>query len=448
MHRRDYIKKMGLTISGAMVVPSVFGKPFSINNYGNKPVTCICLGAGNRGSTYCGYALKYPEKMNVVGVAEPIDFRRNYFATTYNIPANQCYNSWEEVFKQPKFADVIIITTPDRMHYEPYVKALAMGYNVLVEKPMAATEDLCIDMVKRFKQTTSIVAVCHVLRYTPYFKKIKEVLDAGRLGQVMAINHFEPIGYWHMAHSYVRGNWRNSDLSSSIVLAKSSHDFDIIQWMIGKKCKQVSSFGELTYFKSENAPIGSAKRCVDCSVEAECPYSAIKLYLNMDRKGWPTSVITNDMSYEGRLQAIKDGPYGRCVFHCDNNVPDHQVTNLYFDGGVTVSFTLSAFSQSIGDRKTIINGTMGELMGDMHSLVYTSFKTGKTEQIEFNSGDVTAGGGHGGGDYGLMDNFLEAVAKKDQSLIVTSPIDSLDSHIMAFRTEESRLQNKTISINK
>ncbi len=414
-----------------------------------QAATIICIGAGNRGNAYSKYAQSHPEALKIIGVAEPIQERRTGYAAKYNIPADACLNTWEDVFKKPKWADAVLISTPDKLHYAPAMKAISMGYHVMLEKPISTSMQECEDIAKAAKKAGVMVAVCHVLRYGPYFKKLREIMASGVMGDVVSIDHFEPVGYWHMAHSYVRGNWRKESESSFMLLAKSCHDLDIMRWLVDKPCQEVASFGSLMHFKASNAPAGSNKRCTDgCAVEATCPYSAMRLYLKPERKGWPVTVITEDLSQEGRMKALKEGPYGRCVYHCDNDVVDHQVVQMKFEGGATGSFTMSAFSpeQGMGMRKTRVMGTRGYLEGDMKEFVITDFLTNK--QTSYGSSELggDAGSGHGGGDMGLIGSFADAVRGNNPKLL-TSTIDvSVESHRMAFMAEKARLSKSVISL--
>jgi predicted dehydrogenase len=255
------------------------------------------------------------------------------------------------------------------------------------------------------------------------------------------VDHFEPVGYWHMAHSYVRGNWRKESESSFMLLAKSCHDLDILRWLVDKPCRQIASFGSLKHFKSENAPAGATHRCIEgCKAEPDCPYSALKLYLDMNRKGWPVSVITEDLSLEGRMKALKEGPYGRCVYHSDNDVVDHQVVSMRFEEEITVNFTMSAFTpqKGMGMRQTRIMGTKGYLEGDMSGFTITTFNGNKTEEFLSDQLGGDAGSGHGGGDRGIITNFVEAVRQNNPKLLSSTVDVSVESHIMAFKGEESR----------
>lgn len=443
-------RRKALQSLGALLTPAFLPGGLAIARpTGPNPVRVITIGAGNRGSTYSAYATTHPELMQVAGVAEPVKERRERFRTTYKIPQNRCFTTWEDVFKVPKFADAVIVATPDQLHFGPTMKALEMGYHILLEKPISPSLEECLQIQKKAAKAKVMVAVCHVLRYTPYFKKLKSIVEEGRLGEIVSVDHFEPVGYWHMAHSYVRGNWRKEAESSFMLLAKSCHDLDILRWLVNKPCRQISSFGSLKHFKPENAPIGHAKRCIDqCKAEPDCPYSALKLYLDMNRKGWPVSVITEDLSLEGRMNALKEGPYGRCVYHCDNDVVDHQVVSMLFENDITVNFTMSGFTPQagMGMRQTRIMGTHGFLEGDMNRFKLTIFNGNKEETFVANELGGDAGSGHGGGDIGIIRNFIEAVQQNNPGLLSSTIDVSIESHIMAFKGEESRKTGKIIRL--
>jgi predicted dehydrogenase len=269
------------------------------------------------------------------------------------------------------------------------------------------------------------------------------------MGKVVNIDHFEPVGYWHMAHSFVRGNWRNEQQSTFMLLAKCCHDTDMLRWLINKPCKKVSSFGSLMHFKPENAPEGSTLRCTDgCKVEASCPYSALKVYMDMKKQGWPVTVITSDLSEAGRMKALKEGPYGKCVYHTDNNVVDHQVVNLEFEGGVTATLTMSGFSpqQGMGMRQTRVMGTHGYLEGNMKSFTYTDFRTNEQTLIDTGIKGGDAGSGHGGGDWALVEQFCKAVSENNPAYLTSTVAVSVESHKIAFKAEKSRLTGKVQTI--
>ncbi|TDD27881.1 Gfo/Idh/MocA family oxidoreductase, partial [Nonomuraea terrae] len=345
----------------------------------------------------------------------------------------------------PRQADAVIIATQDRDHVEPALRFAELGYDILLEKPMGVSQEECHAIVSAAERSGAIFAVCHVLRYTPYTKTLKALLDAGRIGEIVSIQHLEPVGWWHQAHSYVRGNWRRTDESTFMLLAKSCHDLDWLVHLTGKRVTRVSSFGGLHHFRPENRPQNAADRCLDCTAEPECPYSAIRLYLPLaGREIWPLTALTDDVSEQGVRKALRTGPYGRCVYTCDNDVVDHQVVNMEFEGGTTAAFTMTAFTPSL-HRQTRVFGTHGSIEGDGDRLTVHDFVTGRTEVVETRPpGDATARGGHGGGDEGLVEAFLTAVSTRDRSSILSSPTESLHSHLMAWAAERSRLTGETV----
>ncbi|MGW9307083.1 Gfo/Idh/MocA family protein [Saccharomonospora azurea] len=292
-----------------------------------------------------------------------------------------------------------MIATQDADHVEPAVALARQGYHLLLEKPMATSEADCERIVDAAEEAGVLLAVCHVLRYTPYSRRLKALVDGGRIGDVVSVEHLEPVGWWHQAHSYVRGNWRREDTSTFMLMAKSCHDLDWLTHLIGRPVERVSSFGGLYEFRAERRPVGAADRCLDCAVEASCPYSAPRIYLPLleepDRV-WPLSVVTAERSEEGVLAALREGPYGRCVYACDNDVVDHQVVSLEYRGGVTASFTMTAFTPS-DFRRTRVFGTRGSIEGDGRSITVHDFVDGGSEVIEVESGaGATADDGHGG----------------------------------------------------
>ena len=281
-------------------------------------VNAILIGAGQRGyEVYGECALEHPSDLKFIAVAEPDEARRNRFAQAHKIPNELCFESWEKILDQPKLADAAFICTQDRMHTEPTFMALEKGYHVLLEKPMSPVAGECIAMGKYAEKYNRIFSICHVLRYSEFFSAIKEVIDCGKLGEIINIKHAENVAFWHQAHSFVRGNWRNSNETSPMILQKCCHDMDIILWLMNRSCTKVSSFGSLEYFKPENAPAGATERCTDaCPVKGTCPFNAERFYLG-ENTHWPVSVISEDMSLKARRKALEDGPYGRCVYHCD-----------------------------------------------------------------------------------------------------------------------------------
>jgi predicted dehydrogenase len=410
-----------------------------------KKVTVALIGAGLRGVNYLDYALQHPGELQVVAVAEPNAARRNSFKTKHRLGDDQCFESWDDLFAVPKLADAVLICTQDKQHFEPTMKALEAGYHVLLEKPMSPDARECIIMGEKAIEVDRVFSICHVLRYTNFFSTIKQLLENGAIGKLMSITHNENVGYWHHAHSFVRGNWRRKEESSPMILAKSCHDLDILLWLADADCTRVSSFGSLSHFTSAQAPEGAPLRCLDgCPVADECLYYAPKQYLTNDTN-WPTSAISDDSSYAARYRALQEGPYGRCVYHCDNDVVDHQVVNLEFANSVTVAFTMCAFTRDIS-RTIKLMGTTGEIHGDMekNEIEIIHFGSGKVERISFeNSGGHV---GHGGGDIGLIKDFLKLVRADGKSQGLTSANRSVQSHLMAFAAEQSRIDGRVIDL--
>ena len=414
------------------------------------PIKLIIVGAGGRGTGYAEYALQYPDQVQIIGVAEPRAYYRQNLVNKHKIPLGNVYSDWSGPVKREKFADGVIIATPDQLHYQPALAYANLGYNILLEKPMAQTSQECYEIVNTVKNKGVIFCVCHVLRYTIYTQKLKAIVDSGRLGQIINIQHIEPVGYWHQAHSFVRGNWRNTTESTFMLMSKSCHDLDWLRYIMGKRCTKASSFGSLIHFRKENMPIGAADRCLDCKVETTCPYSAVKIYMGRftaGELGWPLSILTPDLTLEGITQALRTGPYGRCVYACDNDVVDHQVVNLEYEDKSTASFTMTAFNRQC-DRETRIGGTLGELEGDGRFIKVYDYLTDTTDEIDTEiASDGSLLSGHGGGDYWLMNHFIRALLENDKSLILSGPDETLESHYIVFAAEKSRLENRVVDIN-
>lgn len=407
-------------------------------------ITAAMIGAGNRGKDVYGkYALEHPDEIKFLGIAEPDEVKRNKFAGLHNINKDMIFESWEKMLKLDKFCDAVFVCTQDKMHYEPAMQAIKKGYDIMLEKPMSIRLQECIEIVNASKMKGKSITVAHVLRYTPFFIKVKEILDSGKIGEITTIRLNENVGYWHYAHSYVRGNWANSSLSSPMILAKSSHDMDILVWLTGKKPIRLSSFGSLKYFKEEFAPKGSGERCFDCGVEKDCPYSSIKIYLGEGTE-WPVSVISNDLSMNGRIKALKEGAYGRCVYRCDNNVVSHQIVNIEFEEYVYASFVMSGFTSRMS-RDITVMGTLGELRGDLEDNWIEINMFGNKDKIVINP--PAMGGRHSGGDTGLMHQLVNQNAESSIQGLTTGEV-SLMSHIMAFAAEKARLSGDVIDLEK
>lgn len=407
-------------------------------------ITGILIGAGQRGmSVYADYALKYPLQFKIVAVAEPNFERRTQMQKLHSIPDDMAFKSYELLLQKEKLADCALVCTQDKFHKLPVTQALKCGYHVLCEKPMSPSSADCIEMGEFAAKYNKTLTVCHVLRYSPFFTKLKEVLENRIIGDLVSIQHIECVGYWHQAHSFVRGNWRSKTESSPMILQKSCHDLDILAWLTGEECIYVSSFGSLKHFTENNAPKGSTKRCFDgCEIQSQCPYDCEKIYLKDEE--WYSDTIRKVVALDGTrssvAKALKTGPYGRCVYHCDNDVVDHQVVNLQFTNDVTVSFTMCAFTLE-GSRIMNIMGTKGQIKCDMEKNIIKifDFATGSKTTI---SVKVNVGG-HSGSDDAFMLGFLRTVQTNGEYCL-SSAQQSVSSHLIALAAEESRISNKTI----
>ena len=407
--------------------------------------TVAILGLGARGlHTYAPYADLHPDKMKIVAVCDIVKEKVEIAKQKYGVSDNMCFYDEKEFFAKGKLADVIFITTQDREHVEHAVKALDLGYDILLEKPISPLLADCYRLKEKVDQTNKLVIVCHVLRYTTFFKTIKKAIDEGKIGDVVSIQAIENVGYWHMAHSFVRGNWRNSNIESPMILQKCCHDFDIYGWLIGKKCVSVSSFGNLSYFKKQNAPKGATSHCMNCPHVDNCVYSAKKIYIESSLNGydsgnrdWPVNVIMENPTREGLIDALKIGQYGRCVFDCDNNVVDHQVCNVLFENDVTLNFTMCGFTNDMS-RYLKIMGTKGEIIADQNTnLVTVTPFGGESTVYDINvlAEDLS---GHGGGDNAMLTEFFASL--NGESVDASSTIaNSVQSHEIAVASEISRL---------
>ena len=406
------------------------------------------VGAGERGQyCYAPYAKMHGYEIEFVAVADPHKGRREKFVQDYHVPAEGVFETAEQFFARPRMADAVLICTQDSQHYAYACQAIDLGYSILLEKPISPSVRECLDLQRRAEEKGTQIMVCHVMRYTKFYRKLKELIDSGVIGDVVHVTHTENVAYWHYAHSYVRGNWHKTADSSPMILAKCCHDMDSLSWLLGSRCRTVSSFGDLRYFREENAPAGSPARCTDgCPHSGSCPYYAPALYLD-DNTPWPTALtaLGPDQSYEARKKALEEGPYGKCVFHNDNDVVDHQVASLLFENGTTVAFTMCAFSDAC-DRTVKFMGTRGEIRASMDNNVIevTQFgagvRTGTTAVYTVKPGST----GHSGGDEGIMEEFVSILKGEREN--TNTIAQSVHSHVMAFAAEESRLTGRTVDV--
>ena len=428
----------------------------------SRPLEVVLIGAGNRGArAYASYAFDHPQEVRFVGVAEPDPIRRQRFAADHDIDDAQCFADWRELVARGQMGDAAIVTTQDQMHVEPTVAALTAGYHVLLEKPMAHTLAGCVELIQTAERTGRILQICHVLRYSPFWRALHEVLTSGRLGEIVTVEHRENVVYWHMAHSFVRGNWRNAAESSPMILAKCCHDLDILTWNLPSPVRQLSSVGALNHYRAENVGPEIPLRCTDgCPIESTCAFSAPGIYLDMrpfpylraeaaagrfdmeNPNVWPFTILSHDLSRAGRLAALQTGPYGRCVYRCDNDVVDHQVVTMQLENNASVVLVMHGHSHEEG-RSMRYDGTRATLrarFGPSSEITVHDHVTGAVEQIPI----PPSASGHGGGDHNLVKDFLAAVRGEIPPL--TSARASLESHLLAFAAEEARSQQTVVDM--
>jgi predicted dehydrogenase len=432
-----------------------------------NPVALALIGAGNRGThAYATYAKAFPQEVRFVAVAEPDPVRRNYFAHEHDLGPDQCFESWDELLDRPQFAEGVLVTTQDQMHVAPALTAMERGYHVLLEKPMADSLEGCVRLVQTAERTGRTLQIGHVLRYAPFFQALHQVLAEERLGDLITVEHRENVSFWHMAHAWVRGNWRNETLSTPMILSKCCHDLDILHWNLNQSIQRVSSVGSLIHFRPEQAGPEIPDRCTDgCPIEADCAYSAIGIYLEMrpfkqaaarhgvpftidqeNPRTWPFLAISQDTSSSARRHALETGPYGRCVYRSDNDVVDHQLVTMETETGASVVLAMHghAYEESRSMRYDGTKATLrGIFSGAKSEIVLCTHARGIEERIPVGSTNM---GGHGGGDWRLMQSFIAAIRGESEPL--TTARASLESHLLGFAAEEARKTYRVVDMGE
>lgn len=458
----------------------------------SNSVHAVLIGAGQRGAeAFAPYALDNPTRLRFVAVAEPDPVRRAAFSARHQIPTEYQFESWKSLMEMPRMGEAALVCTPDREHTGPALAALQAGYHVLLEKPMAPTAEECRNLVSASGSSDRQLHVAHVLRYTRHFQKMREILQSGVLGDIVNVSHRENVSWWHMAHSYVRGNWANSLESSPMILAKCCHDFDILIWMLDRDCTLLSSFGSLIHFREENAPQGAPDFCLDgCPAAETCPYYAPFIYVDLlplwrsyagsaprlpallaraqektpglvkmlslaaprlrqavNYHGWPCSVVCKDPTPDNLIQTLKKGPYGRCVYHCDNNAVDNQVVAMQFEGGMSVTLTMQGHSHLEG-RSTRVEGSRGSLKAQFGvGGSWIELNEHRSDKREFFDTSGSLGEGHGGGDRALLEAFLNSISGNGEGALSLAH-QALESHLLAFAAETSRLNQQVVDMQQ
>lgn len=400
-----------------------------------KKLTMAVLGFGQRGTVYANAAKDYPDEVELTYVCENNTAKHDMIQKEYNVKKENIYTEYSEFLSKGKIADLLIISTMDPDHYEQTLLALDAGYDILLEKPIALKKKHIYEIKEKANQLNLKIAVAHVLRYTPFYQKLKELIEQGTIGEVATLSQTENVGYLHYAHSFVRGNWHKESLSAPMILAKSCHDLDIIKFLVGQRVQSITSFGNLFYFKKENAPKGSTSHCMDCKVE--CPFNAVDFYKNNPM--WMKFFsLEEDVD---KVLSDKELNYGKCVYKMDNDVVDHQIVNMQFENGATSSFVMTAFSYET-HRNIKIHGTKGEIEGDLETSLIELKIYGKPIQIINVKNLADDFSYHSGGDKKLFIDFVRAV--RDHKPFLTDINHSVESHYLAFDAEKSRLEQGTV----
>ena len=411
--------------------------------------TMAFIGLGNRGFIYARLA-KQSGRVKITALCDTDENTLKGAARELGVPETACFRNTDDFFAAGKLADVAVISTPDRDHFRHCMDALKTGYHILLEKPAAVTEQECLDIAKNAEIYGRKVVICHVLRYTSFYRKIKEIIDSGEIGEIVHISQSENVGWWHYSQSFIRGKWKNSEESSPMILAKCCHDLDIINWLMNSRCASLSSFGSLGCFDREHAPEGSSGNCVDCALQKECLYSAIDRSLEMPlTMNVPLGFDYSEESIRKYLEDRKND-YGKCVYRSRNNVVDHQAVIMDFENGATASLNMHAFAQSTY-RRTIVIGTKGELVGRFDDESATELTVNIFAPVnKFEPRIYTFPkdqSGHGGGDGGLIESVISYLYEGKQYPNITGIDVSVASHLMAFAAEKSRLNGgKVINV--
>ncbi|MCH2176540.1 MAG: Gfo/Idh/MocA family oxidoreductase [Lentisphaeria bacterium] len=409
-----------------------------------KKLKLAIIGCGNRSRIYSRIASEQTERYEIVAAADPNNIRLAQVEELSNNSGFRSFHSAMDLLSCKKLADLVIIGTQDNYHYEPCKKALEQGYDVLLEKPISPSIEEILELESLAIKLNRRLQVCYVLRYTPFYKKVKEIIDSGQLGDIISINAVEGVIPWHQAHSYVRGNWNQEKKSSPMIVAKCSHDMDILSWLTQEECTSISSYGSLTHFNAKNAPKQATTRCTDgCPIVKSCHYSAYK-YSEEHRTPWLEQVYDNALnaSSEEIEDWLKTSNFGRCVYHSDNTVVDHQVVAMEFKNETTATLTMTAFEEG---RQIEIYGTKGVLKGGH----FLKVRTGKDIIVKLFSGDevthtvnIDSTDHHMGGDQGIIDALYSQMTQE-----VPVPVSSyIQSHVMSYAAEESRLSGNRIEL--
>lgn len=392
------------------------------------------IGCGSRGRTYMRIARELGH--TITAFADPLPEARETMGGIAGDSGTREFETGEELFEEERLADVALVATQDSMHYEHAKLALRQGYDLLLEKPAACSSGEVEELVRLARERGCKLLLCFVLRYTPFYRALKKAIDDGLIGEVACINASEGVGPWHHTHSYVRGHWSKTTESSPMIVAKCSHDTDLLHWLTGSNATGVTSFARSDHFRPGQAPDGATDRCTDgCPHVGSCRYDAHR-YLG-DQRRWLRMIHADaeSMSDEQILEWLKTSDWGRCAYRCDQDTPDHQVVSMQFENGVTATLTMTAFDTG---RRIRVHGTEGIIEGATHAddrepWLECRKHEGETTAIPIE--DTPEGGyaGHGGGDFGLIDAL--------PGLLASNEADYIEGHRIAFAAAASADEN-------
>ena len=407
-----------------------------------KVLSIAVIGAGVRGTSLARKIKTSGIPARIVAVAEPDYEKKREFSKEFGLPDGSAYNGWEELISDHDYCDAAIIATLDNQHTGPALACLTRNWHILIEKPLADTFEDCLRIVQLQREKKKVVAVCHTLRFMEGYKMLKHILESGVIGELIHIEHMEAISNLRFTHNYVRGRWSQEKLNTFLLLHKCSHDIDFICWLFNEPCIRVSSFGSLKYFKSVNAPAGSTHRCTDgCTIAENCPYSALRIYVDSEPEEWPARDISRVHNRESHLEAVKKGPYGICVWHCENDVVDHQTVMMEFEGGATATCTLTGYSATNG-RRARLQGTKGEMVFDEASAIISlrTFSGSREEKIV-----IPASSSYHPEDQDIVNEWLSSVIAA--SPVTVDAAEALRTHAVVFAAELSRNKNISVEMN-
>ena len=423
-----------------------------------KKIKIAVVGYGNRGQVYADYSLDEPQEVEVVAVVDCNAYKLETAKQRYGLSDKQVFLTYKEFVASGLEVDVVVNATMDQVHYETAMEILQSKRNMLIEKPIVAKKEELLDIQRLAKENGCAVFVCHVLRYSPFYKTIKQILQSGKLGNIVSMEMNEHVWVPHYLTSYVRGKWgKESECGSPILLAKCCHDMDLIAWLNGSKAKSVSCFGHRSHFVEANKPKDATEYCFDCPYKETCQYNALDLYyknntmpfLVLDSFNKPYDEIT----LEEKEAFLRENDYGKCAYSCGGDVMDRQNILVDFENGSLATFTLSCGTVRPA-RYIHIVGTDGEIEGKLEEdkFVYRVYEKGgvtyKKEIVDVSQKVVNNAvyGGHSGGDYGIMYDLVRYLNGDRSSMSITLLDDSVASHLLVYAAEESRKARKVIDL--